>query len=518
MNTKVLDCTLRDGGYVNDFTFLQKDVKEMVKLLNKAGIDFIELGFLNKNKKENQTTIFTSFEQFDFLNSISKNLSTQYLAMIVYGKYSLDDIPLKTKTKIDGIRITFKKHEIDEALNFIQKIKEKGYLVSANPTGINDYSDKEILDLILKINKMQIDMFAIVDTLGVLYNDELLRIFYLIDHNLNKDVLICFHSHNNLQLSFSNSQELIKLNSSRNLIIDSSCKGLGRGAGNLCTELLIQFLNREQNANYHIVSILKIIDEYVEKLSHLYNWGYTLPYYLASINSCHPNYATFLTDKQKLPVELINNILSSIPVSERNNFNKKVIESLYLKFQEKSINKKEDISSMFLNLVYKRKILILGSGSSLISHRDKIKKFINDFNPFIISLNFYSKEIKSNIVFINNQKRYNFIDKQKIKILASSNLNINKQCLSVDFKKFSKKSDNALVMLLYFLKSVSIKEVYLAGCDGFDILNSNYSDISLNHYMSINTKEELNKIVRNNINYLRKYMKIHFITPSLYEV
>jgi 4-hydroxy 2-oxovalerate aldolase len=100
--------------------------------------------------------------------------------------------------------------------------------------------------------------------------------FYIIDHNLNKDIALGFHSHNNLQLSFSNAQELILLNSTRNIILDASVFGMGRGAGNLCTELLIQYINENIIRKYDLMPVLEIIDKYIQHLYTKHSWGYSV--------------------------------------------------------------------------------------------------------------------------------------------------------------------------------------------------------------------------------------------------
>lgn len=115
--------------------------------------------------------------------------------------------------------------------------------------------------------------------------------FYLVDHNLNRNISVGFHSHNNLQLSFANAQELMQLNTPRRLIVDASIYGMGRGAGNLNTELVTQYINSNLGLKYDNLEILEIIDEYIRPLSMKYNWGYDAAYYIASVAGCHPNYA-----------------------------------------------------------------------------------------------------------------------------------------------------------------------------------------------------------------------------------
>ena len=326
MSIKVLDCTLRDGGYVNNFAFGEQFAKQIISCLMEAGLEYIEVGFLRNTKTETETTVYTTSEELKSLLPRRKN-NSKLFTMIVYGKYYIDNLPPKSILPIDGIRVTFKKNELDDALKYIKAIKDKGYIVSANPTGINDYSDKELLEMIEKVNQYHPDIFAIVDTLGVLKRDDLMRLFYLINHNLSSDIILAFHSHNNLQLSFSNAQALIEAGNKRELIIDSSIRGMGRGAGNLCTELLLQYLNDNHGGNYNLIPILKCVDEQINKIFAQNPWGYNLPYYLAASLQVHPNYASFLTNKASISVESMNEILSSIPNNKKSNFDENLIQN-----------------------------------------------------------------------------------------------------------------------------------------------------------------------------------------------
>ena len=139
MNIKILDCTLRDGGYVNDWEFGKDTIKSIIKNLIEAKIDYIEVGFL-KNTDENteEKSIFTSIDDINRVIVENKNKS-QILAMIIYGKYDISNI--KKSNVLDAIRVTFKSNEIDDAISYLSKIKDMGYKIFANPTNVDSYSD-----------------------------------------------------------------------------------------------------------------------------------------------------------------------------------------------------------------------------------------------------------------------------------------------------------------------------------------------------------------------------------------
>lgn len=327
-NIKILDCTLRDGGYVNNWDFGYENIKKIIAELVNSKIEYIECGFFKKEKYKSDKSLFNSFEQLENLLPKSSN-NTKFTLMINYGDFLNNEIPLN-KSKNIALRIVFKKEKRYEALEFCKNLKEKNYEIFINPMNTINYNSSELLELIEKINQIAPNVFTIVDTNGEMKNKDILSLFYLIENNLNPKIALGFHSHNSLQLSFSNAKTLLNQNTKRNLIIDSTIFGMGRGAGNLQSEVLTQYLNDNYNKSYNIISILKIIEEQINPIFTKKPWGYSVPYYLAATNSCHPNYATYLIKKQTLSLEKINTILKNIPENKKTNYDKELIKKLYI--------------------------------------------------------------------------------------------------------------------------------------------------------------------------------------------
>lgn len=143
---------------------------------------------------------------------------------------------------------------------------DKGYQVFMQPVGTVFYSDLELLKLVDQINELRPYAFYIVDTLGSMYRNEVSHRFYLMDENMETDIHIGFHGHNNLQLAFSNAQVLGKIQTKRTLILDSSVYGMGRGAGNLPTELITQYINKKINSRYDVTMVMDIYDEFISAI------------------------------------------------------------------------------------------------------------------------------------------------------------------------------------------------------------------------------------------------------------
>lgn len=519
-NISILDCTLRDGGYVNEWEFGEKNISKIISDLTETNIEFIECGFLKDCTYDRNKTLFNNIDQIN--NFVYDKKSSNIIAMIVFGQFPQNKItPKKENTVLDGIRVTFKKHEIDDAYEYFKHIKNCGYKTFVNPTNIDTYTDFELLCLVNKINHLKPYGFSIVDTKGLLKEKDLTRLFYILDNNLDKEIKICFHSHNNLQLSFSNAQILTKISSNRNLIIDSCIFGMGRGAGNLCTELICQYLNDNCEKNYNILPMLNIIDEHLNKVFSKTPWGYTVPYYLAATNLCHPNYASYLINKQTVSIKIVNELLNNIPQEKRTYFDANVIKELYLNYQKHNIDDSEVVNSLAQKLQDKN-ILLLAPGKSLINELDTIKNFIDKNNPFVISINFIPENIKSDMTFISNMKRFNCIDEITIPFIVTSNIitELPPNGMKINYDNYINNSmlpDNAALMLLTLLKQIGIKKLNIAGFDGFSKdFSSNY--ISDSMIAPTQQYELMNTTISEELNKLADFIEINFITKTHYNI
>ena len=287
----VLDCTLRDGGYCNKWLFGLNNTKKIIRSLVEADIDIIECGFLTNTVDYNtNATKFTELSQISKVIPANRN-NKMYVCMINYGEYNADDIPPYDGTSVDGLRIAFHKNNMVEAIEFCKCLKEKGYKIFVQPMVSLSYSDEQFLELIECVNQLNPYSFYIVDSFGVMKRNDLIRLFYIVEHNLKKSISIGYHSHNNMQLAYSNAQALVDIHTNRKIIFDSSVFGMGRGAGNLNTELFVEYLNDSVGKTYVLKPILKIIDEIINGFYQKNYWGYSLTNYLSAKYNSHPNYA-----------------------------------------------------------------------------------------------------------------------------------------------------------------------------------------------------------------------------------
>lgn len=519
----ILDCTLRDGGYVNDFAFGERGIAKIIHQLTNAGIDIVECGFLEDGVYDVNCSVYNSVEQImRFLPADHRN--TMFVAMACYGEYDLSQLSDYDGTSIDGIRVTFHYNEVDDALAYCRQIMNKGYKVFVQPVGTTSYSDGQLLNLINNVNSLQPYAFYLVDTLGLMHQKDVLRFFYLIDHNLKKSIRIGFHSHNNLQLSYSNCQALVGVESDRMLLLDSSVYGMGRGAGNLNSELIANYLNDHIVRKYEIEPLLEIVDEFILKIKKEHEWGYSVPYYLAAINGCHPSYASYLNGKQTLNVKSIAAILRMIEPQKRSLFNKELAEQKYKEFQAREIDDADTICELRQKIA-DHSVMIIAPGPSITQYAQQICEKVATEKCFVISATFVPSFIKCDYTFLSNLKRYKTSFNptgQELNLIHTSNISTeDKKSFVVNYSSLLNEDDaiidNSSLMLLNLLCRLNPAKVFLAGMDGYAIDKTNYYESQIQLNPDAELMKAMNKAVKVRIKELSQVLNIQFVTPSLYE-
>ncbi len=520
---EILDCTLRDGGYINDFRFGKRVIQKVIDKLGKASIDIIECGFLQSGAFDEDRTLYGSVEAVQKVIG-KKNHTLMYVAMIQYGKITNEEISPYNQESIDGIRITFHEHEIDPAFVLAKQLMDKGYKIFMQPVGTMTYSDGALINLIDRINELHPFAFYIVDTLGTMYKNDLIRMFYLVDHNLKKEIRVGFHSHNNLQMSFANAQELMQLSSNRKIIIDSAIFGMGRGAGNLNTELVTQYLNSNFELKYDNMEVLEVLDEFIRPLSMMYRWGYDAPYYIASVTGCHPNYATFLMNKQTLHIQDIYSILNGLAVEQRALFDKVYIGEEYLRYMSHQVDEKETIEYLTKEIAG-RKVILLAPGPSLAQNIAQINKLYSQPEYRVISVNFIPKEIRVHMAFIANMRRFTNIQEleKEIPVIVTSNISTQNSgnVRVVNYSNYINEeqciADNAGLMCISMLKKIGVETIVLAGFDGFsEDRAKNFYERTMDVDMESERVHRVNIAMSEKIQQFKKQINMQFLTQTKY--
>ncbi|MDR3126674.1 MAG: hypothetical protein LBT92_03515, partial [Rickettsiales bacterium] len=306
--TSILDCTFRDGGYNNDWTFGRKAKTRVPRFLAQAGIETIEMGFLwDKGDYTRRQSLYT--DPRDAEEFIPKGSTARYLLMVTYGRYDLAKLPPKGETRIDGLRIIFRPRQWREAMDFIAEVKDRGYFVSCNPMQTFKYTDAELSALLSRANEARPDVLSIVDSFGSMFPTEVEAMARKFDDALAPGIALGFHSHDNLGLALPSSLRLAQMGLKRDLVLDAALRGLGRGAGNLRTEIIAMWLNGHSGAGYNIDKIFEAIDGYISVIHRRKPWRHDIIYGLSAMARIHPDYATFLIE-HKAGAGIANAVLS----------------------------------------------------------------------------------------------------------------------------------------------------------------------------------------------------------------
>ena len=374
-NVKILDCTLRDGGRIINCAFPNSQIKDIAYRLADANIDIIEVGFLRDAKSVNyqgNSTFFTDVDQIrPFVN---RKKDTMYVAFIDYGMFDFSTLKPYDGTSIDGLRIGFTRknfeNDHEEILECLAEVKQKGYKLFVQGVNSLGYTDRELLGIVDIVNQIQPEGFGIVDTYGAMYMDDVDRLYTIVDHNLDENIAIDFHSHNNYQLSFAFAQEIIRLsNGKREVIIDGTLNGMGKCAGNLNTELLVDYLVRKRNYDYDFDAILDIIDDHIYNYHLQHQWGYSIPALMGGIYRSHPNNIIYLTEKFRLATKDIKYIISMIDPDKRMRYDYDNIQRLYQEYNHVKVDDKENLA-LLERILKGKKILLLMPGQSISQYKD----------------------------------------------------------------------------------------------------------------------------------------------------
>lgn len=515
--TYLLDCTLRDGGYINDWLFGEDTIKGFHKKISQTGIEIFEVGFMKGDNYDPNKSLFPDVNSFK--NVITpKNPNLKYVGMLdMSAPLPKDRITPNDGTSIDGIRVIFKKNKIKEAFEYCDYIQKQGYFISVNIVGTDLYTDQEFIECIKLFNELKPYAVSIVDTFGLIKRKQFLRLAYIADNNMNPETVLAYHAHNNLQQAFGNAEALVEMNLKRDLIIDACVFGMGRGAGNLNLELFAEYMNENYDTHYKIEPMLEIMDEYLSGIYAKKQWGYSLPYYLSASMHCHPNYAVYLNDKDSLTVKSFNEILKSIPDDDKASFSKEKAEKYYREYQEQFVDDKETLKELE-RVLSNKEVMILAPGLSIRKSADYIKASIND-NSVVIAVNFLGGEFKPDYIFSSNMRRFSKIaGKTDIPCITTSNMKQDTEFV-VNFSSYSSKYpeiiDNSGLMLLKLLCAIGVQKVKVAGMDGYSEIAQDYFDDSVSYDYSKEARTR-NELISREISDINKTMNIEFVTPSKY--
>ena len=293
---KVFDCTIRDGGLVNNYHFTDEFVKAHYETCVAAGVDYMEIG-------KNVSPTIMSVDEYgpwnfckeeDIRRIVGNNDTDMKIAVMAdIGRSLKEELIPKSESVVDMIRIATYIHQIPAAIELIEDAHAKGYETTVNIMAISKSFDDELDEVLAQLAKTNVDVIYIADSFGSFYPEQIKKLtdkYLKVAQKVGKKIGI--HAHNNLQLAYANTLEAMIYGTS---FLDVTISGLGRGAGNCPLELLIGFL---KNPKYKLLPVLKFIEEFIVPLEKELDWGYSIPYMLTGQLNEHPRAAMKARDEK----------------------------------------------------------------------------------------------------------------------------------------------------------------------------------------------------------------------------
>ena len=520
----ILDCTLRDGGYYNNWDFSLDLVRDYIKSISLSGIKYIELGFRSFSSKSFKGSNWYTTE--NYINSLSIPKDINICIMINASQIIMQNnlesavkkiFVKKNKSKVHLVRVASHFHELDKTFKIIKIIKKLGYKVALNLMQISELSEKDLVNISHNIQKNKPDIFYFADSLGSLDPIKIRKIIKNIKTYWKGE--IGFHAHDNLGKAILNTKEAINLGVKW---VDSTVTGMGRGPGNVQTEYFLLEINNDFKKNYKILPILKLIKKHFDKLKNKYKWGTNSHYYLAGMYGIHPTYiqemiATHFGDAEILAA------IDQLKDSGGSKYNVDLVRSEFqknIKLKNGTWNPKKHI--------FKKEVLLIASGKKAKDYKNEIEKYIIEKKPYVIAVN-TNVDINYKLIdiyaacnplkLIANSDNYKVL-KSPLAVPASLlNSNLKKKLKNLkllDFgvglkqNVFEFKKNGAIMPRLYTL----VYALSIATCGGS-------SKVLLAGFDGYGAKDRRTKIV-NELLYLYSSFKdaksIKAVTPSSYSI
>ena len=284
---KVIDCTVRDGGLMNKWQFEDQFVRNVYHALSEAGVDYMEIGYLSSesafSRDEYGPWRFCAEEDLQrIIGDTEKKIKLSAMADI--GRIEYDDIPPKSESSLDMVRVACYVHQIDKAIALAHHCIEKGYETTINLMAVSTVGLRDLNEALEDLNKSKVPIIYLVDSFGAFYSEHIDTLGAKYFERM-PDKTIGIHCHNNQQLAFANTISAI-INGVN--FLDATLYGIGRGAGNCPLELLLSFL---KNPKFKVRPVIKCIEEDIFPWAKKIDWGYSVPYMVTGVLNQHPRAA-----------------------------------------------------------------------------------------------------------------------------------------------------------------------------------------------------------------------------------
>ncbi len=489
---KILDCTLRDGGYYTNWDFDKTLVEKYFFAMSSVGIDFVEIGLRSiKNDSFKGGFAYCTDKFINSLNipnTLKEKIGVMINASELYHQDLSSESVLeslfdnKKNSPVSLVRIASHYHEIQESLSASRWLKNKGYKVGINLMQIADRSKEELENFSKEAADYDIDALYFADSMGGLYPSDVKSIVSSIKSNYPRDIGI--HTHDNMCNALQNS--VTAMNNGVTWI-DSTITGMGRGPGNLQTENFLLYLQNSGSKNYNLSLLLDLVFEIFIPMQKKFGWGSNPFYFLSGMHSIHPTYIQHMLSDKRFSSEDVLSVIERLKNGKGKSFS---LESLN-QIQE---TKNNDSSGSWCpkNNIEGKSILILGTGPSLERYKETIEEFIIQNEVVTLALNTQAQINDSLIDYrvashplkiISDHEKYlsfeqplilpkSLIDEDILSKIKSVNLldyglNIKADTFLFNETYCTLPAPFVMLYALAIANSGKAKEIFLAGFDGY---------------------------------------------------
>ncbi|MDA7562419.1 aldolase catalytic domain-containing protein [Candidatus Pelagibacter sp.] len=518
---KILDCTLRDGGYYNNWNFSIQLINKYLKVMSDIKVDYVEIGFRSLEKKEFRGPCAYTTDQFLDNLKIPKTLK---VAVMINGAELIKENSLKKNislinslfkkskfSKVKLVRIASHYSELKKVMPVASKIKSLGYNVAINLMQISDRTENEIKQFCDLAKKYNMDAVYFADSTGSLNRDQTLEIVKNFKKNCKIDLGI--HAHDNMDMAMENA--MMALNNGISWI-DSTVLGMGRGPGNVKTENLVLELEKKFKRKVNYNSLIKLVENDFIPMKNKYGWGSNVYYYLSGLYGIHPSFIQGMLSAKNFSSDEILAVIDNLKTEGGKKFSHDLINTYKQYFIGKGNGKYEPIKN-----IRNKDVLILGSGPGVKEHKIALESFIKKYKPFVIALNtqnsINSKLINTRAVcntlrLLTDHKSFKYLPqklilpyqrlsdliKDKFKKVKKLDFGVEVKNNTFQFMKSSAIIPNTLAIsyALGVANSGKAKKIYIAGFDGYEAEDPKRREMDelFSLYQSLKKKSELTSI------------------------
>lgn len=394
-NIKLLDCTLRDGGYYNSWDFDTSLIQDYLNSMAEISVDYVELGLRGFNKDGFKGACAYTTDKYIKNLVIPEGIKIGVMVnandLVKYPdgiEMALSKLFVPaSESPVSLVRIACHVHEFEQALPAASWLKNQGYMVGFNLMQIADRSEEEIKNLAYAASQYPLDVLYFADSLGSLSPEDTAQIIQSIRQVWQGPLGI--HTHDNMGYALANSMRAVEEGVTW---IDGTVTGMGRGPGNAKTEYLAIELEEHRNVSSNITPLMKLIEGYFKPLQQRCGWGTNTFYYLAGKYGIHPTYIQEMLSDSRYIEEDILAVIEYLKSEGGKKFNINTLDAARNFYSGDPTGTWKPV-----DVISNKEVLIIGTGPSIVKHRQALEDYIRSKQPYVIALNTQS-QISSDLI------------------------------------------------------------------------------------------------------------------------